>query len=178
MHVVHARRTGGHAGKAGETAVDMLDHFLRRRPVLFQHLLDEIDPAARAVEFVAEQHIGRAGRGAEAAMDAGAQDLVGFRDIGIGELRQREFGFHVAVPRAIRPRLRMCFGSKLCRTRSPSAATPLTSGWNTSMFRRTSSEARIKVAWPPTASTRWRTNAACASDLGGSAAQIKPPPQS
>ena len=89
-----------------------------RRPVLFQHLLDQVDPPARAIEFVAEQHVGRAGRGAETAMHAGAQDLVGFRDIGIGELRQAEFGFHVAAPRVIRPRLRMFFGSKLWRTRS------------------------------------------------------------
>ena len=118
MHVVHARRTGGHAGETGEAAVDVLDHLPGRRPVLFQHLLDEVDPPARAIEFVAEQHIGRAGRGAEAAMHAGAQDLVGFRDIGIGELRQAEFGFHVAAPRVIRPRLRMFFGSKLWRTRS------------------------------------------------------------
>jgi len=63
-----------------------LDHVLRRRPVLFQHLLDQVDSAARAIELVAEQHIGRTGRGAEAAMHAGAQDLVRFGDIGIGEL--------------------------------------------------------------------------------------------
>ncbi len=96
----------------------MLDHFRGRRPVLFQHLLDQVDPAARAIEFVAEQHIGRTGRGAKSAMHAGAQDLVGFRDIGIGELRQAEFGFHAADPRVIRPRLRIFFGSKLWRTRS------------------------------------------------------------
>ena len=41
-----------------------------------QHVLDQVDAAARAVELVAEQHIGRAGRGAEAAMHAGAQDLA------------------------------------------------------------------------------------------------------
>jgi hypothetical protein len=29
-------------------------------------------------------------------MHAGAQDLVGFRDVGIGELRQAEFGLHAA----------------------------------------------------------------------------------
>ena len=40
----------------------------------FEHLLDQIDAAARAVEFVAEQLIGRAGRGAEAAVHAFAQD--------------------------------------------------------------------------------------------------------
>ena len=128
MHVVHAGRTGGHAGEAGQAAVDMLDHLLRRRPAFFQHLLDEVDAAARAIEFVAEQHIGRAGRGAEPAMHAGAQDLVGFRDIGIGELGEAEFGFHAAGSRVSRPRLRMFLGSKLWRTRSPSAARPLCCG--------------------------------------------------
>ena len=100
----------------------MLDHLRGRRAVLFQHLLDQVDPPARAIELVAEQHIGRTGRGAEAAMHAGAQDLVGFGDIGVGELGEREFGFHVAVLRSIRPRLRMILGSKLWRTRSLKAA--------------------------------------------------------
>src|SRR3954469_4572309 len=131
----------------------MLDHFARRRAVLLQHLLDEGDAPARTIEFIAEQHIGRTGRGAEAAMHAGAQDLVGFRDIGIGQLGERKFGFHVADVRAIRPRLRMILGSKLCRTRWPRAATPPACGWNTSTFRLTSSGARISVAWPPAAST-------------------------
>ncbi len=66
----------------------MLDHLARRGCVLFQHLLDQVDPAARTIELVAEQHIGRTGRGAKPAMHAGAQDLVGFRDIGIGQLRE------------------------------------------------------------------------------------------
>ena len=74
MHVVHARRAGRHAGEAGQAAVDMLDHFGRRRTVVLQHVLDEIDAPARLIEFVAEQQIGRAGRRAEAAMDAGADD--------------------------------------------------------------------------------------------------------
>ena len=143
VHVVHARRTGGHAGEAGQAAVDMLDHLRRRRLVLFQHLLDQVDPPARAIELVAEQHIGRTGRGAEPAMHAGAQDLVGFGDIGIGELGEREFGFHVAAISSIRPRLRMILGSKLWRTRWLSAATPPACGWKTSTFRLISSDARI-----------------------------------
>ena len=72
----------------------------RRRPVLLQHLLDQIDAPARAIELVAEQHIGRTGRGAEAAMHAGAQDLVGLGDVGIGQLGQRKFGLHAALPRS------------------------------------------------------------------------------
>src|SRR5262249_44682495 len=117
-------------------------------------------------------------RSAESAMHAGPQDLVGFRDIGIGELRQAEFGFHATDPRAIRPRLRMCFGSKLWRTRSPSAASPADCGWNTLMLRLISSAARSRAAWPRAALTRSRSIAAWASGLGGTAAQIRPPPQS
>ena len=76
MHVVHAGGTGGHAGEAGEAAVDMLDHFGGRRLAALQHVLDQIDAPARRIEFVAEQEIGRAGGGAEAAMHAGAEDRL------------------------------------------------------------------------------------------------------
>ena len=94
VHVVHAGRTGGHAGQARQAAVDMLDHVARRRPVLLEHVLDQIDAPARAIELVAEQHIGRAGGGAEAAMHAGAQDLFRFRDLRIDQLREGEVGLH------------------------------------------------------------------------------------
>ena len=109
VHVVHARGTGGHASEAGEAAVDMLDHFGGGRPALLQHVLDQVDAPARAIEFIAEQHIGRAGRGAEAAMHAGSQDLVGFRDIRVGELREGERSLHcsrlvMSVGRAVTPR--------------------------------------------------------------------------
>src|SRR3984893_15483884 len=156
MHVVHPGRASGHAGEAGQAAVDMLDHLRPRRLVLLQHLLDQVDPAARAIELVTEQHIGRAGRRAEAAMYAGAQDLVGLGDIGIGKLGEREFGLHVVPPRVKRPRLRMLLGSKLARTRSLRAASPPGCGWNTSTLLRTASDARISVAWPPAALTRCR----------------------
>ena len=146
--------------------------------VLLQHLLDQVDPPARAIEFVAEQHIGRAGRGAEAAMHAGAQDLVGLRDIGIGELREAEFGLHVAAPRVSRPRLRMFFGSKLWRTRSLKRGKRRAADGTRRHCAGSARAPRIRVAWPPAASTRARTSAACASGFGGSAAQIRPPPQS
>ena len=70
VHVIDARGAGRHARQAGEAAVDVLDDVLRRRAVILQHVLDEIDPPPGAVEFVAEQDIGRTGRGAEAAMHA------------------------------------------------------------------------------------------------------------
>ena len=42
-----------------------------------EHLLDQVDAPARAVELVAQQLVGRARRRAEAAMHARAQDRVG-----------------------------------------------------------------------------------------------------
>ena len=68
--------TGGLAGAAGQAAVEV-QAGLRRRRAALEHLLDQVDAAARAVELVAEQLVGRAGRGAEAAVHALAQDRVG-----------------------------------------------------------------------------------------------------
>src|SRR3954451_18563267 len=111
-------------------------------------------------------------------MHAGPQDLVGLGYVRVGELVQAEFGFHVADLRAIRPRLRMSFGSKLRRTRSLKAASPAACGWNTPTSWRIASDARSSVAWPPAASTRGRSLLTAASSDGGIAPQINPPPQS
>ncbi len=75
----------------------MGDHLLVRRPVVLQHVLDQIDPATWTVELVAERDIGRAGGSAETAMHAFAQDLLGFGNTGILELLGCEIGLHVAV---------------------------------------------------------------------------------
>ena len=48
----------------------------------FEHLLYEIDAAARAVQLVAEKLVGGAGGRAEAAVDALAQDRVGVAPFG------------------------------------------------------------------------------------------------
>ena len=94
VHVVDARRAGGHAGEARQAAVDVERHLLVGRLVVLQHVLDQVDAAARAVELVAEQDVGRAGRGAEAAMDAAAEDLLGNGGVGIGKLGEGEIGLH------------------------------------------------------------------------------------
>jgi len=94
VHVMHARGAGGHASQARQAAIDMLDHLGGRRPIVLQHVLDEINAPARRIELVSEQHVGRTGRGAEAAMHAGAQDAVRFRDIGVGELREGKGSLH------------------------------------------------------------------------------------
>jgi hypothetical protein len=102
VHVVHVGRTGGHAGEAGEAAIDVLDRLRIGRPAFLEHALDEVNAAARAIELVAEQHIGRAGGGAEAAMHAGPEDLLGLANIGILELRRAEGRFHGRSRKLIR----------------------------------------------------------------------------
>ena len=110
-----------------------------------QHVLDQIDAAARTVEFVAEQQIGRAGRGAEPAMGAVAQDLFGLRGIGIGELFGGEIGAHATQLRStMRPGFRMWRGSKLSLTRAASAASAGGCGSNTGTARRNAAEPLIK----------------------------------
>ncbi len=63
----------------------------------FQHVLDQVDAPARAIELVAEQHEGRTGRGAEAAMHAGPQHLVGCGDVRVAQLFGGEVGLHFSL---------------------------------------------------------------------------------
>ncbi|GAC1630475.1 MAG: hypothetical protein NVS9B10_22920 [Nevskia sp.] len=74
--VLHAARAGRLAGAAAQAAVEMRLRLGRDR-LAFEHFLDLVDAAARAVELVAEQLVSRTGRVAETAVHAGAQDAVG-----------------------------------------------------------------------------------------------------
>ena len=93
VHVVHARGTRGHAGQARQATIHMQNDFLGRRPVRFEHVLDQINASARAIEFVAEQLKRRTCGGAEAAMHAAtaAPDwmtaMSGSRKLRFGEIR-------------------------------------------------------------------------------------------
>jgi hypothetical protein len=98
MHIVHPRWAGRHAGEARKTTVDVFDGQRIGGPVLFEHILDKIDASARTIEFVAKQHEGRAGRVAEAAMDAGAKDFLRRRRRRIFELRGRKIRLHLKIP--------------------------------------------------------------------------------
>ncbi len=134
--VLHARRAGGLAVAAGQAAVEVQLRRARRR-VAFEHLLDQVDAAARAVELVAEQLVGRAGRGAEAAVHALAQDGFGFAAFGgAGELGG-EMGLHsrrlssqtrieaagiedaLGIERALQPLVDRGSGGAAARTRRP-----------------------------------------------------------
>jgi hypothetical protein len=97
---------------------------LARGRLAFEHLLDQVDAPARAVELVAEQLVGRAGGGAEAAVHALAQDGLGLAAVGALPWNSGdELGLHESLcPSAAgysRPRLKMpAWG----RTRAFSAA--------------------------------------------------------
>ena len=73
----------------------MFDGPLIRHPLVFEHVFDQINPPPGAIEFIAENLIGRAGGGAKPAMDTGAQDLIGARGAGIFELVGGEGRLHV-----------------------------------------------------------------------------------
>ncbi len=98
MHVVYARRARRRAGKTGQTTIDMGHGFGVGGPAVFQHVLDEVDATARAVELVAERHIGGTGGGAKTAMHALAQDGLGFGHMRIGKLRGRKIGLQTLTP--------------------------------------------------------------------------------
>ncbi len=72
----------------------MLDHFRRRVAVMLQHFLHQVNTAARTIEFVAQQHISRAGRRAEAAMHAFADHGLRRGHGGIGQPFGGEAGLH------------------------------------------------------------------------------------
>ena len=107
VHVVDAAGAGGHAGEAGEAAVDVSLHLRARGTVVLEHLLHQVDAAARAVALVAQQHVGRAGGGAEAAVHAAAQDLVDLRRARVFQLLAREARLHGGPVLSLRS-LRTC----------------------------------------------------------------------
>ena len=76
MTVLHTARAGRFAVAAGEATVQM---FLRgtRGLLAFEYLLDEINPPARAIKFIAQDLIGGTGGRAKAAMHALAQNGLG-----------------------------------------------------------------------------------------------------
>ena len=66
-----------------------------------EQILDQVNAPAGAVALIAERDIGRAGRGAEAAMHARAQDAFEFPDVRIGERFGGELGLQGLPSNAI-----------------------------------------------------------------------------
>ena len=67
---------------------------LAGRLLAFEHLLDQVDAAARAIELVAEQLVGGACGVAEAAVHTLAQDGLGLAAFGGVHEFGRELGLH------------------------------------------------------------------------------------
>lgn len=94
MHIIDPGRAGRHAREARKTTVHMGDHLIGRRPIVLQHIPDQIDPATRTVELITQQDISRASGGAKSAMYAIAQDLLAMGYSLIGQLLFVETSLH------------------------------------------------------------------------------------
>ena len=75
--VLHAGRAGGFAVAAGQAAIQV-GLGAAADFAAFEHLLHQIDAPTRAIQLITHQLIGGAGRIAEAAVHARAQNALGF----------------------------------------------------------------------------------------------------
>ena len=115
--VLHTAGAGAFAVAASQAPVQV--HLRGARGLgAFQHLLDEVDAAARPVQLVAQQLVGGAGGGAKAAVHALAQDGFGFLAVGAGCVFGGELGLHgacleitVKVGRVLQQRSRALLGA-------------------------------------------------------------------
>ena len=96
MTVFDPRGARGFAGTTGQAAIEVLQHFCVRG-FAFEKLLHLVDSAARTIELVAAQLVGRAGRVTKTAMYALAQDRL-YR-LGMTALLKfwREIGLHASA---------------------------------------------------------------------------------
>src|SRR5712692_7161714 len=157
--VLNARRAGRLAGAAGQTAVEVQARLVGD-PLPFERLLHEVDAPARPVVLVAEQQIGRAGRGAEAAVHALAQDRVGLAPLGRVADEIGERGLHQRSG-YIRPRLKMPCGSN---SRFNSRWIFMSAGASSWKTPTDLSPPRNSVAWPPARFAASRTVRASARE--------------
>ena len=79
--------------------------FLRYR-LTFQHLFNQVNAAARAIQLVAKQLIGRAGGKAESAMNTGAYYRFSFLPLGGILDESGEFSLHYLELRIHPPRIK------------------------------------------------------------------------
>ena len=150
--VLHAGRAGGLAGAAGQAAVEVGAGGCGRAAML-EHLLDQVDAAARAVEFAAGDAVRRAGGQAEAAVHAVAQQVaclpcerrVGERVGGSGMHRRGLRGSRTSGPGSgYRPDRRRASLHDAGRAAAPATARRLRWSSPTAVSSR-----RKRVAWPP-----------------------------
>ena len=126
--VIHSRRAGRHAGKTGQTAINVFHDQVRRRSVVLQHVFYQINPTPRTIQLIAKQHIGGTGRYTKSTVYTAAQNLFRFINIRIRELGERETGLHPQISLYILPGFRIPFGSKACLRLRVNRATGVGSG--------------------------------------------------
>ena len=75
----------------------MPDHIGTWRCVLFQHVLDQVNPTARAIQLVTENYVCRAGGRAKPAMDAAPQNALCFLNVRVDALTIGKFGLQLPL---------------------------------------------------------------------------------
>ena len=165
--------------ETGETAIEMTRRARIRRPVVLEHLLDEIDASARTVELVAGQ---RERSGRSPCRSRNARRRAGFSPIAPCRDFREEPAENASASdqnsALSRPRSRICAGSKLSFTRRESAASAGGLRLKDADAGPDLVTARKSVAWPPRSSTIGRSTPACASSAGSKPSQTRPPAQS
>ena len=154
----------------------------RRRLVVLQHVLDQVDAAARRIELVAELQIGRAGRrGRSRNARSGAGSPPPPRCFGSASWASEKLTSASGRPLSPSgPGLRMPRGSNCSFSRRDSAASASGCGSKGGTAARSAGLPRISVAWPPpTAATAVRISRARPSGPPSStSSQTSPPDQS
>jgi hypothetical protein len=121
--VLHAAGAGALAVAAGQAAVQVGLGGGRHRRAL-EHLLHQVDAAARAVELVAQQLVGGTGGGAEAAVHALAQDgLGGLTGRRAGEFRG-EMGLHGGIGSSVQKSSQRAASGSAARPAGPAGPGP------------------------------------------------------
>src|SRR6185437_2012884 len=151
--VADTRRACCLASATSETAIQVQLSGAGRLGAL-EHLLDEIDAAARAVELISQELIGRTGCRAKPAVHAFAQDGIGLAARGSLEEGGTESGLHGYRSGYRRPRLKMPCWSNAAFRRFWTESMAGARGWNGPSGGFTG--ARYSVAWPPDRAARAR----------------------
>ena len=123
VHVMHPRWTRGHTRETCETAVEVLNGGRIGWPILFQHILGQIDSTTRRIQLISRQQIRRTSRRTKPAVNAGPQNAFTLRNLRISQLCQCEVRLHDLQTSAyMRPGLSTRAGSNCAFTRFASAA--------------------------------------------------------
>ena len=124
----------------------MLHRQLVGRSAFLHHVLHQVDPAARRIQFISEEQVSRACRYTEAAMNASAENFLGFRCRGIGQLGERKMRLHLKILAHMRRGSKMPWGSNASFSRRDNPASAGGCGSKMGTAARVSTGARTKVA--------------------------------